>query len=50
MQAESKSVIDKFGRRFKSMQDFDPQNQVSKLLKFVQDLIKILNKQNKELF
>ena len=27
------------------MQEFDPQNQVNKLLKYVQDLIKIINKQ-----
>lgn len=34
MQSESKPVIDGFIRRFKSMHEFDPFNQVPKLLKY----------------
>ena len=32
------------------MQEFDPSNQVAKLLKYVQDLVKMINRQNRELF
>ena len=37
-------------KRFKSVQKFDPLNQVPKMLKYVQDLIKVISKLNKQLF
>jgi len=44
MQSESKDTVDTFIRRFKSMQAFDPFNSIPKMLKYVQDLVKIINK------
>lgn len=48
MQSECRSVIDKFSRRFRSMQEFDPRNQLTKLLKYVRDLVKMVNKMSSE--
>lgn len=50
MQCEVKNVGDTFLRRFKSIQAFDPFSQVPKTMKFICDLVKIVNKQNKQLF
>ena len=50
MQSESKSAVDTFIRRFKSVKDFDPKKSTSKVLRYVQDLIKIVNKLSKQLF
>ena len=44
MRSESKAAIDAFLRRFKSVQNFKPYEQVSKLLKFLQDLVKVIMK------
>ena len=49
MQSESRGTTDSFMKRFRSMQDFDPFNSVSKLLKYIQDLIKLIKRLNKKL-
>ena len=46
MQSESKMAVDYFIRRFKSVQSFKPYKQVPKVLKYIQDLIKIIKRQN----
>ena len=50
MQSESKSAVDTFIRRFKSVKDFDPKKSTAKVLRYVQDLIKVVNKLSKQLF
>ena len=47
MKSESKAAIDAFLRRFKSVQNFKPFEQTPKLLKYMQDLIKVITRQNK---